>query len=436
MYGKLRFTSTCTNAERNLSIVKLITDYYDPPAAVSFDGYPGLDSSFCEVISADSSHWTFAGTGGGQSLGSDALNYSSGQAWHGSQYTLKTTYDTGHTQYADVKVMGNATNANIYNGDEAPTMIVPRNRFGTSLENRQCGNNTTSTDADVDLRGQGVSHYVNKEIHIFADQTKLCLLGSQQDNLNHFVFNGLYQHEQPNYFKYYDKLNTIADSNVPCVWNLTGIGDIGGGNQAAKENTAAWSSSWDAANIHGPTIQFPGNIYNARDGKKFRNISLNGTAGADYTFSTPSTVVDDDTTQAPNIVSNSLDGFSYGFPNINPSGPPYSVQGYRYMDWPCNREDISFEQNSTNVDNTSVTNMAFGNTKVFDSNGNNTLTLHPTIMDWSPMGGNICDMSKKAGVYWAPGGAGFWGDSADIDGSKYQYFPISAHGAWVIRRED
>ena len=82
MYAKLRFSSTCTNAQRNMSIVKLITDYYDPPASVSFDGYPGLDSSGCEVISTDSSHWTFAGTGGGQSLGSNSLTYSIGQAWN------------------------------------------------------------------------------------------------------------------------------------------------------------------------------------------------------------------------------------------------------------------------------------------------------------------------------------------------------------------
>ena len=433
MYAKLRFSSTCTNAQRNLSIVKLITDYYDPPAAVSFDGYPGLDSSFCEVISADSSHWTFAGTGGSQSLGSDAIDYSSAQAWHGSQYTLKTTYDTGHTQYADVKVMGNATNANIYNGDEAPTMIVPRNRFGTSLENRQCGNNTTTTDNDIDLRGQGVSHYINKEVHIFADQTKLCLLGSQQDNVNHFVFNGLYQFEQPNYFKYYDKLNPIADSNVPCVWNLTGIGYHGGQNQGAKENTTSWSTSWDNGSTHGPTIQFPGNIYNARDGKKFRNISLNGDNGTTYLFGTPSTVVDDDTTQAPNVVTNSLDGFSYGF--TASSNTAFNVRGFRFIDWPSNRENISHVNYSTSTNNLSITNMAFGQAQVLDSNGNNTLSLEPTIMDWATMGGNICDMSKKAGVYYAPGGAGFWGDSADIDGVKYQYFPISAYGAFVIRRD-
>ena len=434
MYAKLRFSSTCTNAQRNLSIVKLITDYYDPPAAVSFDGYPGLDSSACEVISADSSHWTFAGTGGGQSLGSNALNYSSGQAWHGSQYTLKTTYDTGHTQYADVKVVGNATNANIYNGTAAGTMIVPRNRFGTSLENRQCGNNTDTDDDNADLRGQGVSHKINKEIHIFADQTKLCLLGSQYDNVNSFVFNGLYQFEQPNYFKYYDKLKPIADSNVPCVWNLTGIGAAGMQNQGAKENTSSWGSNWDNNATHGPVIQFPGNIYNAKDGKKFRNISLNGDNGTTFTFNFPSTVVDDDTTQAPNIVTNSLDGFNYGFTDYNQAAA-YNLHGFRYMDWPCNRDNIDFRQYNANVNNLSYTNMAFGGAKVLDSNGNNTLSLQPTIMDWATMGGNICDMSKKAGVYYAPGGAGFWGDSADIDGVKYQYFPISANGAFVIRRD-
>lgn len=434
MYAKLRFNSSCTNAQRNLSLVKLITDYYDPPASVSFDGYPGLDSNFCEVISTDSSHWTFAGVGDAQSLGSDSIGYSSGNAWHGSQYTLKTTYDTGHTQYADVKVMGNAENANIYNGSRVGTMIVPRNRFGTSIENRQCGNNTITSDTDDDLRGQGITHYVNKEIHIFADQTKLCLLGSQYNDVNHFVFNGLYQFEQPNYFKYYDKLNSIADSNVPCVWNLTGVGHAGAGNNMAQENTTGWSSNWDNNTTHGPIIQFPGNIYNAKDGKKFRNISLNANVSNDFAFSTPSTTVDDDTTQEPAVVASALDGFNYGFTTYTQAAG-YNLQGFRYMDWPCNRESVDFRQHSTNVYNIHYFNMSFGNARVLDSDGNKTLSLYPTIMDWATMGGNIIDMSKKAGVYFAPGGAGFWGDSAEVDGTKYQYFPISAHGAFAIRRD-
>jgi hypothetical protein len=444
MYAKLRFTPSCTNRQRNLSIVKLITDYYNPPASVSFDAYPGLDSAGCEVISADSSHWTFAGTGGAQSLGSDALDYSSASAWHGSQYTLKTTYDTGHTQYADIKVMGNAENSAIYDGDDAPTMIVPRNRFGTTLENRQMGNNTSTSDADADLRGQGVSHKQNREIHIFADQTKLALLGSQQDNVEYFVFNALHQFDQPNYFKYYDKLKPIADSNVPCCWQLTGIGELNGGSQTARQNSIGWSSEWDAANTHAPQIHFPGNIYNGLDGTKYRNIALSGTTSTsgDYNFKFDqiNEAVDDDATQQPNTTFNTT-GTSFDKPYGGVSGTwnnaakgAWTTQiGFRYLDWPCNAAVFRGVIQADNY--SSLTNMAYGRLKILDSNGNNSLTLTPTLFDWASLGGNMINMSEKAGIYRGPGGAGFWGDSAEIDGNKYQYFPISSMASIVIRRD-
>ena len=55
-------------------------------------------------------------------------------------------------------------------------------------------------------------------------------------------------------------------------------------------------------------------------------------------------------------------------------------------------------------------------------------------MDWHWAGGETINMSNKSGQYKAPGGAGLWGDSAEIDGQKYQYFPTSTHAGILIKR--
>ena len=430
MYAKLHFRNTCTNAERNLSIVKLITDYYDPPESVSFDGYPGVDSSRCEVISTDSSHWTFAGTGGSQSLGSDALDYSSAQAWHGSQYTLKTTYDTGHTQYADIKVMGNATHSNQYNGTQTETMIVPRNKFGTSLENRQCGNHTNTTDGDADLDGQGVSHYALPEIHIFADQTKLALVGAQHDDMNGYVFNALFQFDRPSHMKYQDTVNPINDSNVPCCWVLAGIGDYGSSNGSSEQNTAAWSSDWDNRGEHQSFVQFPGNIYNQRTGQKFRNVALNGATNS-FNWDNMNHTLDDDTTQEPTYQVAST---ASGMDNLYTARS--ELIGYNPGNWFNLSSNIRYGIGGhTNPTDVNVYNSAFGRAHIFDSDGNKAIPLKPAMFDWHPFGGELVDMSAKAGVYNSVGGAGLWGDSAEVNGQKYQYFPTKANFGLMIRRD-
>ena len=55
--------------------------------------------------------------------------------------------------------------------------------------------------------------------------------------------------------------------------------------------------------------------------------------------------------------------------------------------------------------------------------------------DWYGFGGNEINMSDKPGFYHTVTGAGFWGDSADIDGKKFQYFPLSAYVAVMLERK-
>lgn len=416
-----------------MSIVKLITDYYDPPASVSFDGYPGLDSDRCEVISTDSSHWTFAGVGGAQSLGSDSIGYSSGNAWHGSQYTLKTTYDTGHTQYADIKVMGNAENSNQYNGTQTETMIVPRNRFGTSLENRQLGNNTNTSDGDADVDGQGVSHAALPEIHIFADQTKLVLVGAQHSSINKYVVNALYQFDRPAHMKYQDTVKAIGDSNVPCAWVLSGIGIYGTEGNSAKEDNTAWTSTWDDRGEHASIVGFPGNIYNNRTGQKFRNVMMHGHYNA-TDWDRMNHTKDDDTTQAPNSIdANQISGMDNLYEahdeligHSNGHWFPLSGQ-FRYH--------ASNGSGHINPVDVNISNAAYGQGHIYDSNGNRAIPLRPTMFDWHGHGGEIIDMSAKAGIYNSIGGAGLWGDSAEVNGQKYQYFPTSATFGLMVRRD-
>lgn len=433
MYGKLRFTSSATAAQRNMSIVKLITDYYDPPATVSFDGYPGIDSATCEVIGTDSSHWTFAGTGGSESLGSNSLTYSQGNAWHGSQYTLKSTYDTGHIVYADVKLMGNAENANIYNSTEAHTMIVPRNKFGTSLEERQVGNHTDTNAVNADLRGQGISHHSLPEVHIFADQTKLTLVGAQYDASENYVYNSLFQFDRPGHMKYQDKQLPIADSNVPSCWLLCGVGSRSSGTNTSQPNSAAWSSQWDDNATHGFVVAFPGNIYNHRKGVQFRNLSWGMAYNAEViSENTDNATIDDGATKTPTATyqHSALPGGDY-------SNLEY-LKGFHPVDW-IDPAGGSIKHSSQNhmYDTTpdiNFTNASAGQGYIFDSNGSRTIPVRPMEMDWHWAGGETINMSNKSGQYKTVGGAGLWGDSAEIDGQKYQYFPTTANAGILIKR--
>lgn len=433
MYGKLRFTSTATAAQRNMSIVKLITDYYDPPATVSFDGYPGIDSATCEVIGTDSSHWTFAGTGGSESLGSNSLTYSEASAWHGSQYTLKSTYDTGHIVYADIKLTGNAEHANIYNSTQAHTMIIPRNKFGTSLEERQLGNHTITNVTDADLRGQGISHHSLPEIHIFADQTKLTLVGAQYDQAERYVYNSLFQFDRPAHMKYQDKQQTIADSNVPCCWLLCGTGYRGGGTTTSQPNSASWSSGWDDNQTHGFVVSFPGNIYNHKKSIKFRNVSWGMTNGNSYVDdNTDNCTIDDGSTKTPTATGANpgLPGYDYGHAQY--------LKGFSPADWiDLGGFALRYTTTSSQITGTpdiNFTNASSGQGYIFDSNGNKTIPISPMEMDWHWAGGEVINMSNKSGQYKTSGGAGLWADSAEIGGDKYQYFPTSAYAGILIKR--
>ena len=432
MYAKLRFQSTATAAERNLSIVKAITDCYDAPASITdFSGYLGLDSANTEFYSTDSSHWTFAGAGGGQSLGTTSLDYQADQNYYGMEYTLKCTYDTGHTQYTDIKVMGNITHSNMYNGEEAPTMIVPRNRFGTSLENRQLGNHTVTTPTDQDLRGQGVSHVKNPEIHVFADQTKLALVGSSMFQSDQHVFNSLWNFNRPGHMKYQDTVKPISDSNVPCVWLLVGTGKSAVGHTFTEQNTSGWSGDWDNNSEHGPVVCFPGNIYNHRTNTKFRNVGFSTSISTSSNLmNTYSERIDDDVTQEPTTSGN---GFDHYAQTADQTG--YDVGfGYRACDWGSDKGENRWYGNANSVD-ANASNAAFGMGHIFDSNGNKQIPVYPILQDWHPFGGELVNMSQKSGIYHSIGAAGFWGDSADIGGTKYQYFPFSANHSWVIKRD-
>jgi hypothetical protein len=70
-----------------------------------------------------------------------------------------------------------------------------------------------------------------------------------------------------------------------------------------------------------------------------------------------------------------------------------------------------------------------------DSNGNKAIRLIPIYMDFHSLGGDEINMSDKSGIYRTVANAGFFGDSANIGGQTYQYFPLSSVNAMMIRRD-
>lgn len=409
MYAKLRFKNGTVGAVFNRTVVRAITDCYDGIGPATFDGYEGLDSAHCVFYSKDSSHWTFAGE---TDLGTSDINSTSAEAWHGAAYSLKCTYDTGHTAYTDVLLRGNYTSSAVYDVPQAHMYFCSRNRVNTAIEDRQWGNFSMTNPWDADIRGCGVSPYFNREIHIMADQTKLCLFGSNNQNiaereaLMHFNFN------QPSQMKWRDKINPIADSNVPtCVAFITnGSGAVG--TDVYIRDTGSWSSTWDNSGQKAPLIFFPGNIYNERTGDKIRNC---GVHGADD-MTAAGVVYDDDVTARP----------TNGTPNpfLTYYNSYQQFKGYQGKDW---GGAWGFDTEAWDAVN--------GNAFDIDSNGDKSIRLHPYIFDWAPLGGNEVNMSEKAGIYFTCGNAGFFGDSADIDGVKYQYFPLSDVQAIMVRRD-
>ena len=418
MYAKFRFLDTTTNAVRNRTLVKAITDCYDGVGPANFDGYAGIDSDRSYFYSKDSSHWTFSGAGGAQSLngstGTTGLDWDATAA-RGSAYTLKCTYDTGHTVYCDVRLRGNVTNSGIYNGaGNGCTSLVVRNRYGTSIEDMQYGNTTLTNPADADVRGMGVAHNLNREIHVMADQTKLVLVGSNQYLASEREACMVYQFDRPSQMRYRDKINTIADSNVPvCAQFVTAGNGVTTATGIGYRDNGAYGSTWDNTTAKAPIVMFPGNIYNERTSDKLRNFALHGSGAM-----AGDAVADDDVTQTP-----------FNSPSIDPIGGYYAQsnqhRGWFYgTEWGGigNRDQERFD---------AINGAAYD----IDSNGNKAIRLTPMYMDFHSLGGDEVNMSAKAGIYLTIGNAGFFGDSATISGQKYQYFPLSALNALMIRRD-
>ena len=419
MYAKFRFKDATTAAVRNRTLVKAITDCYDGVGPANFNGYAGIDSDRSYFYSKDSSHWTFSGAGGAQSIngstGTTGLDWDATAA-RGSAYTLKCTYDTGHTVYCDVRIRGNVTNATAYNSTQMPSTLVVRNRYGTSIEEMQYGNTTDTDPVNADIRGMGVSHSLNRDIHVFADQTKLVLAGSDQYSIDQRQLCMVYQFNQTTAMKYRDKQNTIADSNVPVCALFLSTGTAGLSTDMAYRDGASYHATWDNTTHKGPLVYFPGNIYNERNGDKLRNYAFSqDTTNA---MVTGSVVADDDATQTPTAA-----------PTLNPFSGYYAQSNqhrgfYHPTEWGGIAEADQERYDAVN-----------GNAYDIDSNGNKGIRLTPIYMDFHSLGGDEINMSQKAGIYKTISNAGFFGDSATIGSETYQYFPLTSVSAMMIRRD-
>ena len=424
MYAKFRFLNSTTSGERNKVLVQAITDCFDGVGPSNLGGYAGIDSDRSFFYSKDSSHWTFAGKGGAQSLGSDSINWDLSAAT-GSAYTLKCKYDTGHTAYCDVRLRGDVTNSGIYSGaGNATSTLVVRNRFGTSIEDMQYGNTAKTSPEDADIRGMGVAHSLNREIHVMADQTKIVLAGSDQYAADTRQLCMVYQFHQTTAMKYRDKVNNHAslvddtsDSNVPvCAHFLTsGVGILNTNNIAYRDGDG-YGSKWDDTVDKSPLILLPGNIYNERNGDKLRNYAF--TSGNNYEMEKGGVVADDDVTKTPTAA-----------PTLNPFSGYYaqnqSHRGfYHPTEWGGAAEADQERYDAIN-----------GEAYDIDSNGNKAIRLIPIYMDFHSLGGDEINMSDKSGIYRTVANAGFFGDSANIAGITYQYFPLSSVNAMMIRRD-
>ena len=420
MYAKFRFKDATTAAVRNRTLVKAITDCYDGVGPTNFDGYAGIDSSRSYFYSKDSSHWTFSGAGGAQSIngstGTTGLDWDATAA-RGSAYTLKCTYDTGHTVYCDVRLRGAVTNSGVYNSTTMPSTLVVRNRYGTAIEDMQYGNTQDANPVDRDVYGMGVAHNLNRDIHVMADQTKLVLAGSDQYSIDQRQLCMVYQFHQTSAMKYRDKQNTIADSNVPVCAHFLSNGSSVTSADVAYRDGNAYHSVWDnSPDGKAPIVMFPGNIYNERNGDKLRNFGIH--PDTQYAMAQGSAVADDDVTQTPTAA-----------PTLNPFNG-YYIQDqqhrgfYHPTEWGGAPEADQERYDAVN-----------GNAYDIDSNGNKAIRLTPMYMDFHSLGGDEINMSDKAGIYRTIGNAGFFGDSATIGSQTYQYFPLSSVNAMMIRRD-
>jgi len=295
-------------------------------------------------------------------------------------------------------------------------MPTPRNRFGTALEDLQLGNTATVSAGDAGIKNQGVSTYLNKEIHVFADQTKLVLAGTGNLTVNPVII-GLYQFNQTNAMKYRDTIKPILDSNVPSCWTYWSSGLRGIGTDFAYRDATGWNQFWDDNNEKSVIICWPGNIYNEKNGVKLRNMGMaTSHTGTFNYFQSFQAIADDDVSARPTTTTNDI--------GTNLTTPQNYLSGFRVSDWGgiTDRDADAWD---------AVT----GNAWNIDSNGNKEIPLKPIRMDYTTISGNEINMSEKAGIYSTLGNAGFWGDSADINGTTYQYFPLNSNGALFIRRD-
>ena len=187
-------------------------------------------------------------------------------------------------------------------------------------------------------------------------------------------------------------------------------------NNIAYRDGDGYGSKWDDTVDKSPLILLPGNIYNVRNGDKLRNYAF--TSGTNYEMEKGGVVADDDVTKTPTAA-----------PTLNPFSGYYaqnqSHRGfYHPTEWGGAAEADQERYDAIN-----------GEAYDIASNGNKAIRLIPIYMDFHSLGGDEINMSDKSGIYRTVANAGFFGDSANIGGITYQYFPLSSVNAMMIRRD-
>ena len=283
MYAKLKFISGTQNRIVNRGIAQIITKAYVSGYDGNLDGITDIDSAQSIVYSADSSHWNFV-NGSTDILSTfanhDSSHYDVAQAYGGTEYILQnTTGQAGHTKTVGLRMWGNKTNSGVYgSGVGGGSFINPIHHFGVSgVEGYTTGNTTSTTAAEINHGAVNINY--EKNIHIFADRYKLCLIGKTGNDNNGYVMNGVFEFPRSSSMKYRDKLNTIADSNVPYYHILQGYGSNYTllNNYGGHVNSTVWTNNrWNASQngAFGAYIQFPGGIYNERTGNKLRSTGF------------------------------------------------------------------------------------------------------------------------------------------------------------------
>ena len=441
MYAKLKFISGTENRIVNRGIAQIITKAYVSGYDGNLDGITDIDSAQSIVYSADSSHWNFV-NGSTDILSTfanhDSSHYDVAQAYGGTEYILQnTTGQAGHVKTVGLRMWGLKTNSGVYgSGTGGGSFINPIHHFGVSgVEGYTTGNTTSTTSAEIHHGAVNINY--EKNIHIFADRYKLCLIGKTGIDNNGYTMNGVFEFPRTSSMKYRDKLHPIADSNVPYYHIFHGYGSkhtnlnsYGGHVNSSCWSTIEWNVTTDGQ--YGHFIQFPGGIYNERTGNKLRSTGFalqSHTAGSYGNQNTTSAAefyayIDDDATQ--NITAQAYTeefGAYYQPHNDKISMVGVNIPGFSNADWggPFDAIDPQYGD-------------ALQGGHAIDSNGQRTLTLDPIIMNWQPYQGDTVNMSELSGHYHASGNMGFFGDSATIGGDTYQYFPFSSNKALVLKR--